>query len=277
MNKSKDWDGPNLIHTNFISVNNEPEVLIIPKGFGDIDTIKQKFNITEMSKNNKTSSLDEVKDKLIGEKDTEARKAYESELDSELVGEISLGAKVDHESVPDTLIVSKEPFINGSTYGIVPTYDYINVDPIQSVYEFHKTFNHPVLDKPQIPAKERCELRVKLIQEELDELKEAIENKDLVEVADAFADIQYVLAGAILEFGLGSKFNQIFAEVQRSNMSKACSFEGEAQATVDKEKARDVIAHYEKVGKYFIVYRSEDNKILKSIEYSPADIKSILK
>ena len=101
--------------------------------------------------------------------------------------------------------------------------------PLNSVAEFHKTFKHPILDKPQIPSKDRCELRVSLIQEELKELEEAIANNDLVEVADALCDIQYVLSGAILEFGMGDKFKALFDEVQRSNMSKTCATREEAQ------------------------------------------------
>ena len=63
-------------------------------------------------------------------------------------------------------------------------------------------------------------------------MKEAIEQNDLVEVADALADIQYVLAGAVHEFGLGEKFADLFDEVQRSNMSKACKTREEAERTV---------------------------------------------
>ena len=85
--------------------------------------------------------------------------------------------------------------------------------PLNSVAEFHRTFQHPILDNPQIPHKDRCKLRVALLQEELNELKDAIADNDIVEVADALADIQYVLSGAILEFGLGNKFQALFDEV----------------------------------------------------------------
>ena len=70
------------------------------------------------------------------------------------------------------------------------------------VTEFHTLFDSPILDTPQIPDLKRAQLRVALLQEELNELQEAINTDDLVEVADAFADLQYVLSGAILEFGL---------------------------------------------------------------------------
>ena len=105
-------------------------------------------------------------------------------------------------------------------------------ESLSMVAEFHKVFKHPILDTPQLPDDKRCKLRVSLLAEELKELEHAIEQKDLVEIADAFCDLQYVLSGAILEFGLGDKFEQLFKEVQRSNMSKACNTEEEAIQTV---------------------------------------------
>ena len=134
------------------------------------------------------------------------------------------------------------------------------------VEEFHNTFGAPVLETPQIPSNERCKLRVSLLQEELDELKEAIENNDLVEIADAFADIQFVLSGGILEFGLSDKFNELFNEVQRSNMSKACQSQQEAIETLLHYKQKDgTEGYYKEVDGKWLVYRNGDNKLLKSI------------
>lgn len=148
---------------------------------------------------------------------------------------------------------------------------------LTSVAEFHKTFQHPILDTPQIPTADRCKLRVSLIAEELKELEEAIQANDLVEVADALCDIQYVLAGAVLEFGLQDKFNALFEEVQRSNMSKACKSVEEAEATMKFYKEeKGVDAYYKEVDGLYLVYRAEDHKTLKSIHYSPADLKSIV-
>jgi predicted HAD superfamily Cof-like phosphohydrolase len=151
------------------------------------------------------------------------------------------------------------------------------VNALNDVAAFHHTFNAPVLAAPAIPSAERCALRVALLQEELNELKEAIEAKDIVEVADALADIQYVLSGAILEFGLAGSFKTLFDEVQRSNMSKACVNLEEALATQKHYEAKDGTQSYieEKDGK-FLVYRSGDNKVLKSVNYSPADLVNIL-
>ena len=152
------------------------------------------------------------------------------------------------------------------------------LDTLNQVKEFHKTFDVPVLKNPEIPSKERCELRISLIQEELNELKEAIENNDLVEVADALCDLQYVLSGTVLEFGLGKKFTKLFDEVQRSNMSKSCETQQEAIATLSHYKKKDKTeGHYKEVNGKYIVYRKGDNKVLKSINYSPANLKKMIK
>ena len=146
------------------------------------------------------------------------------------------------------------------------------------VADFHATFKHPIMEHPSIPGEDRCKLRVALIAEELKELEAAIKARDIVEVADALCDIQYVLSGAILEFGLADKFKELFAEVQRSNMSKACSSEAEARQTVDHYKAKDgTECYYRQEGDKWLVYRKSDNKTIKSIGYSPADLGKILR
>jgi len=151
------------------------------------------------------------------------------------------------------------------------------LDSLNQVAEFHRTFKHPVVESPAIPTPERCKLRVSLIAEELKELQEAIKDKDLVEIADALCDIQYVLSGAVLEFGLGEKFPELFDEVQRSNMSKACSTKEEAEATRQHYHEKDgTESYYKEADGLFLVYRKSDDKTLKSINYSPADLKSIL-
>lgn len=150
------------------------------------------------------------------------------------------------------------------------------IDALNQVAEFHKTFNAPVLGKPEIPSKERCELRINLLQEELNELKEAIHENDMIEIADALCDLQYVLSGAVLEFGLGEKFVDLFNEVQRSNMSKACDTEEHAKETVELYKNKGQDCYYEKSGNKFNVLRKSDQKILKNKYYSPANLKNIL-
>ena len=150
------------------------------------------------------------------------------------------------------------------------------IDSLNQVAEFHRTFNAPILENPQIPSAERRNLRIALLQEELNELKQAIEDNDLVEIADALCDLQYVLSGAVLEFGLGEKFVELFNEVQRSNMSKACDTELQAQETVEHYKAKGEEAFYEKSGDKYNVHRISDHKVLKNKYYSTADLKSII-
>lgn len=146
---------------------------------------------------------------------------------------------------------------------------------ISKVSDFHKTFDAPILETPQIPSEERCQLRVSLLQEELNELKQAIDEGNLVEISDALCDIQYVLSGAILEFGMGDIFDELFEEVQRSNMSKACSSIQEAIDTISHYKQKDgTESKYKQVGDKWVVYRLSDNKVLKSVNYSPANLKN---
>lgn len=152
------------------------------------------------------------------------------------------------------------------------------LDALNQVAAFHTTFHHPVLPSPQIPDEKRCQLRVNLLAEELKELEEAIADKDLVAVADALCDLQYVLSGAVLEFGFASKFPALFNEVQRSNMSKACNSREEAEATVKhyaETKGENCFIKQE--GDLFLVFRQEDHKTMKSVGYSPADLAGILK
>ena len=83
---------------------------------------------------------------------------------------------------------------------------------------FMKTFGQEVKDKPSFSTDKINKLRIDLIKEELDELSQAMENKDLLEVADALTDILYVTYGAGHAFGIN--LDKCFDEVQNSNMSK---------------------------------------------------------
>lgn len=147
---------------------------------------------------------------------------------------------------------------------------------LNAVAQFHRLFRVPVEPRPCIPDAKRAALRVALIQEELDELRQAIQNNDLVEAADALADLQYVVSGAVLEFGMADKFKDVFNEVHRSNMSKACETEEIAKATVDHYARLGQPCSYQKVDGEWLVYRDSDNKVLKSVQYSPADIQGTL-
>jgi predicted HAD superfamily Cof-like phosphohydrolase len=99
---------------------------------------------------------------------------------------------------------------------------YINTSNkmVQSVVNFHRAYNQPILTTPKIPNKDRQLLRLNLIEEELIELKEAFEQNNIVEVADALIDLQYVIIGCAIENGLHTKLDTCFDEVHASNMSK---------------------------------------------------------
>ena len=83
---------------------------------------------------------------------------------------------------------------------------------------FMKTYGQEIKKRSEFPDPKIVKLRLDLIKEELDELREAIRNNDIIEVADALTDILYVTYGAGHSFGLD--LDKCFAEVQRSNMSK---------------------------------------------------------
>ena len=88
----------------------------------------------------------------------------------------------------------------------------------QSVKKFMQTFNQEIKDKTEFPSDKIVKLRYELIKEELEELNQAIKDKDLKEIADALTDILYVTYGAGHAFGVN--LDKCFDEVQKSNMSK---------------------------------------------------------
>jgi predicted HAD superfamily Cof-like phosphohydrolase len=88
----------------------------------------------------------------------------------------------------------------------------------QSVKKFMQTFGQEVKNKTQLPNDNIVDLRYELIKEELEELNQAIKDKDLKEIADALTDILYVTYGAGHAFGID--LDECFEEVQKSNMSK---------------------------------------------------------
>lgn len=147
---------------------------------------------------------------------------------------------------------------------------------VQMVTEFHRTMGHPIGQYPAFPPRPRQELRFALLEEELKELIAAAAAGDLVGVADGLCDLQYILDGTFVEFGLAEKKEALFAEVQRSNMSKSCETEHEAQLTVKAHTPNEGPCHYKEIGGRFVVYRDSDNKVLKSINYSKVNLRDII-
>jgi len=88
----------------------------------------------------------------------------------------------------------------------------------ERIIEFNRAFNLPIAQEPTLIPEERWKLRIDLIQEELDELKEAYEKGDLIEQADALGDLDYLIQGGAVESGI--KLDPVFKEIHNSNMSK---------------------------------------------------------
>ena len=92
---------------------------------------------------------------------------------------------------------------------------------IDAVKIFHKTYKLNYKESPVADiGNEKINLRFKLMSEENEEYLEAAKNNDLVEVADALGDMLYILCGTIIEHGMQDKIEEVFDEIQRSNLSK---------------------------------------------------------
>jgi predicted HAD superfamily Cof-like phosphohydrolase len=146
---------------------------------------------------------------------------------------------------------------------------------ISEVEEFNTTMGKPNNYSPTIPERKEWEFVYNFILEELEEYREACERGDIVEVLDALCDIAYVsLGNGTMLHGLKDKIWPAYQEVQASNMSKACKTEDEALQTVIKRTIEQGEAcHHEKVGEYYIVYRSRDRKVMKNINYFRPNLK----
>ena len=92
---------------------------------------------------------------------------------------------------------------------------------IAAVHEFHSAFGLGINNTPKADlGSKKNLLRYELMREENEEYLEAANNDDLIEVADALGDMLYILCGTIIEHGMQHKIEEVFNEIQRSNMSK---------------------------------------------------------
>lgn len=119
---------------------------------------------------------------------------------------------------------------------------------LQQVREFHEAFDVPVLPSPKLPAEERRVLRFRILQEEFDEYLEAEQDNDIVEIADALADMAYIIAGTALEYGI--PLDRVIDAVHKSNMSK--------------------------LGPDGKAIKRADGKVTKGPHYAPPDIVGVL-
>jgi predicted HAD superfamily Cof-like phosphohydrolase len=145
---------------------------------------------------------------------------------------------------------------------------------LDEVEEFNAVMGKPNNYEPVIPERKEWEFVYNFVLEELEEYREACERGDIVEILDALCDITYVsLGNGAMLHGLKDKVWPAYQEVQASNMSKACKTEDEALQTVIKRTIEQGEAcHHEKVGEYYIVYRSRDRKVMKNINYFRPDL-----
>lgn len=152
----------------------------------------------------------------------------------------------------------------------------------EKIKEFNKAFgittnlypNHEIFNDVKL-----VDYRMSLINEEIEELKEAVRNKDFIEVIDALADIEYVILGFYTALGING--DKAFDIVHNSNMSKLCKTLDEAEKTVEyyknnNDKYDSPTYRLSDDKKNYIVYNKNTRKILKSIEYNPADFTKII-
>ena len=147
---------------------------------------------------------------------------------------------------------------------------------VDEVEIFNEAFGKPNNYKPTI-NKFDGDFVYNFIMEEAQELREAIDNNDIVEVLDALLDITYVsLGNGAMAFGIKDKILPGYKEVQASNMSKFCKTIEEAEASVKlRSEQQGEPCHFEKVGENYIVFRSRDYKVMKSINYFHPDLSTL--
>lgn len=201
----------------------------------------------------------------------------------------ALDGSMDEDSIP--IIADKIKYIINKN------------SSINQVEEFMTTFNQVIGKKPSFPDEKTMELRLFIMLEELIELSEAMgsnmynymqrllfkksqeihfdaENKrekikpDLVKALDALADQRYVNDGTIIALGMQNIFDEAFLEVHNSNMSKACTNRKELENTLLKYEAEGIKVEGEPANndKDYLVLRVPDKKVLKSINYKPAQL-----
>lgn len=148
---------------------------------------------------------------------------------------------------------------------------------LDDIHIFNETFHKPESEYPLIPKDYQFILDT--IQEEKNELEEAFKEGNIVEVADALADLLYFVGNGILATGLADRFRKIWDEVQASNMSKVCMSEEEAQESVEyMQDLKGTEYYYKKWTNsdgfdYWIVYRKSDNKAGKCVNWFEPDLK----
>lgn len=152
------------------------------------------------------------------------------------------------------------------------------------VVDFNTQFGVKLHDTPQKDIFEKDPVTVehcmKLIREEIKELEEGVQNKDIIEVSDAIGDAIYVLLG--MSARIGVNMDKVFNTIHDNNMSKLCATELDAQESVKYYLAHPELGYespsYRKSldGGCWVVYNESTKKILKSVTWKPVDLSFIL-
>lgn len=175
----------------------------------------------------------------------------------------------------------------------------------EKVKEFMIAFEQTVNEKLCFPSKDVIDLRLKLELEETIELAEACGSStltnfglllkeeaekirdftekerenlapNLVKVADALLDKEYIHKGTVHSFGMGNIFDRGFDLVHESNMSKMCSSISEVEMTISYYEKEGIIVVPKVSGNNFLILREQDNKVLKSINYKPVNLNELV-
>ena len=148
----------------------------------------------------------------------------------------------------------------------------------KKVCDFNKQFGVKQLPNPSLEDEKFIDSRMALIREEMRELEDSVKNKDMVETVDALTDIMYVVLG--MAYSLNIDLDKAFDIVHESNMSKMCCSEEKAIETVEWYKKNDnrydTPSYRKNENGNFIVYNESTRKILKSIDYTPADLACVI-
>jgi predicted HAD superfamily Cof-like phosphohydrolase len=161
-----------------------------------------------------------------------------------------------------------------------------NQTNFEKVVDFNTQFGVKIHSTPQPnifdTEPNNVEFAMKLIREEMRELEEAVKNKDFVETVDALADILYVVYG--MSTRIGVDMDNVFDVVHQNNMSKLCSTEEDAKASVEYYLANKEKLGYDSPayrlaedGKHYVVYNQSTKKVLKSIKWQPVDLSFVMK
>jgi hypothetical protein len=216
------------------------------------------------------SPLEQKQDELI-------KLLYSQVVDLSMMSKIELGDDV----IGELQLLRNE--IAQIKEGIYPQELTVTLHPPKPVYvpfvseveEFNAIMGKSWQNRttPTIDKKD-AEFVINFIQEELDELKQAVEEYNIIEIFDALLDITYVgLGNGALVFGLKNKMLEGYSEVQASNMSKICKTEEEAIETVKvRSEQQGEPCHFEKTNGGYVVYRSSDMKVMKSVNYFRPDL-----